>query len=93
MVDAAGVAAVVALVVAAYLLPEDLLAGELSGDTARDMRYALGVLVATAAVSAYHGSVFRQDRELVPPTPELLAGPRSVVLVGPADDHLARAAE
>ncbi|WP_454777654.1 DUF5671 domain-containing protein [Georgenia muralis] len=86
----AGVAAVVALIVAAYLLLEDLLAGELSGATARDMRYALGVLVAAAAVSAYHGSVFRQDRELVPPTPELPAGPRSVVLVGPADDHLAR---
>ncbi|MGM0384462.1 MAG: DUF5671 domain-containing protein [Actinomycetota bacterium] len=76
----AGVAAVVALIVAVFVLLQDVLAGLASGETVRTMRYALGVLVAAAAVSAYHGAVYREDREVaLPATP---AGPRSVLLVG-----------
>ena len=66
----AGVAAVVALLVAAYAFFRDLVDAQLGTATLRAMRYGLGVLVASAAVSAYHGAVFRQDRQIdVPDRP------------------------
>lgn len=77
-----GVAAAIALIVVAVILLQDVVEGRVSGATLRSMRYGLGVLVAAAAVSAYHGSVWREDRTtsrtLTPPT----TGPRSIVLVG-----------
>lgn len=77
-----GVAAVVALIVAVYVLLENVFEGTVSGETVRSMRYALGVLVSSAAVSAYHWAVSRQDRSFaVPGHP---TGPRSVMLVGAA---------
>ncbi len=76
----AGVAAVVALIVAVFVLLEDIFAGTTSGETVRSMRYALGVLVTAAAVSAYHWAVYREDREVA--LPEQSTGPRSVLLVG-----------
>lgn len=76
----AGVAAVIALLVAVFILFQDVLAGQGSSETFRAMRYAIGVLVATAAVSAYHGAVYREDREIALPAEPI--GPRSVLLVG-----------
>lgn len=83
----AGIAAVVSLIAAAVILFNDLVDGQVSAVTVRSMRYALGVLVATAAVSAYHGAIFGQDRA------RGLArarGPRSIVLVGQSDPDAAR---
>ena len=82
----AGVAAVIALLVAGYNFFRDLVDAQLGAATLRLMRYALGVLVASAAISAYHGAVFQTDRAVVPN--ERLPGPRSVVLVGPDDPQL-----
>jgi len=76
----AGVAAVIALIVVVFMLLRDVLAGSVSGETIRSMRYGLGVLLATAAVSGYHGAVYRQDRGVA--TPARTEGPRSVLLVG-----------
>ncbi len=84
----AGVAAVIALLVAGYTFFRDLVDAQLGAATLRSMRYALGVLVASAAISAYHGAVFQTDRAVVPN--ERLPGPRSVVLVGPDDPQLVR---
>ncbi len=75
-----GVAAVVALIVAVFFLLEDVFEGTTSGETVRSMRFAVGVLVTAAAVSAYHWSVHREDRKVA--LPESPTGPRSVVLVG-----------
>ena len=88
----AGIAAVVALLVATYLLVTDIVAGHAGLATLRSIRYGLGVLAGTAAVSAYHGAVFRQDRALgIPAQPSVHGtGPRSVVLVGAADPDLGR---
>lgn len=81
----AGVAAVIALIVTVFVLLQDVLAGTASGETIRSMRYALGVLLATAAVSAYHGAVYREDRAVTLPAAPL--GPRTVLLIGaPAPD-------
>lgn len=84
----AGVAAVIALLVAGYTFFRDLVDAQLGAATLRSMRYALGVLVASAAISAYHGAVFQADRGVLPVA--RLPGPRSVVLVGQDDPELAR---
>lgn len=84
----AGIAAVVALITAAVILFNDVVDGTVSGVTLRSLRYALGVLAATAAVSAYHGAIFGQDRAR---GVTHARGPRSIVLVGAADPDAARA--
>lgn len=75
-----GVAAVVALIVAVFVLLEDVFEGTTSGETVRSMRYALGVLATAAAVSGYHWAVYRQDRTVS--LPQRSTGPRSALLVG-----------
>lgn len=75
-----GVAAVVALIVAVFVLLEGVFENTLSGETIRSMRYALGVLATAAAVSAYHGAVYAQDRSITPG--QKITGPRSVLMVG-----------
>lgn len=83
-----GVAAAIALIVVAVMLLQDVVEGRVSGVTLRSMRYGLGVLVAAAAVSVYHGAVWREDRTIEPVRrPE--APPRRIVLVGPATPGLA----
>lgn len=76
----AGIAAVIALIVVVFVLLQDVIAGTASGETIRTMRYGLGVLLAAAAVSAYHGAVYREDREVI--LPARATGPRSVLLIG-----------
>ena len=82
-----GVAAVVSLLVGVYLLFEDMIKGAFGAETIRRMRWAIGVLVSTAAVAGYHWSVYRQDREYAPVRAH---GRRYVLLVGPADPDLVR---
>ena len=83
-----GVAAVVALIVGMYLLFQDFVSGTLGEQTLRSMRFPIGVLLTTAAVAAYHWTVYRADRAQVPEAVEA-HGPRYVLLVGPADDTIA----
>lgn len=79
----AGLTAVVALLTVGYSLFQDIVAAQIGPATLRSMRYGLGVLLAAAAVSVYHGAVFRQDRGIG--AQMSATRPRSVVLVGPAD--------
>lgn len=85
----AGIAAVVALLTIGYMFFQGMVAGTLGAATIHTMRYGLGVMVASAAVSAYHGAIFAQDRKVA--LPERVVGPASVVLVGAADVGLAKA--
>lgn len=84
----AGVAAVVALLIAGFIFFRDLVDAQLGAATWHSMRYSLGVLIASAAVSAYHGAVFQSDRRLL--SHDRVPGPRSVVLVGAANPALAK---
>lgn len=86
----AGITAVVALLAVGYVFFQDLVAAQIGAATLRSMRYGLGVLVASAAVSAYHGTIFRADRAAAVVAPAAVAGPRSVVLVGADDPGLIR---
>ncbi|HJR92954.1 MAG TPA: DUF5671 domain-containing protein [Acidimicrobiia bacterium] len=83
-----GVVAVIALLVGVFVLIEDLLEGRFGSETWRSMRFALALLVTTGAIAAYHWAVYGQDREAVPAQDRL--GPRHILLIGDADDEMAR---
>lgn len=84
-----GIAAVVAVLVGVYALFQDLVEGTVGLGTLRSMRAPIGLVVTTAAIAAYHGAVFRSDREHVPAAGEAQAL-RFVLLIGPADPAIAR---
>jgi len=65
-----GVVAIIVVLIAVYGLLEAALSGRLNGETVRDQRGALGVLVAAAALAAYHWAVYREDRRLAPSAPD-----------------------
>lgn len=83
-----GVAAVVSLLIGVYLLIRDTLTSTPAGQTLYDIRIALGVLVSTAAISAYHWAVYRGERDTMTAAAR---GPRYVLLVGAPDPELVRA--
>lgn len=78
-----GVAVVVAVIIAGVQFFDDAVAGALGASTVRSLRYGLGTIVAAVAVFAHHLAVFRADRRSPAPQPR---GPRSVLLIGAADD-------
>ena len=84
-----GVAAVISLLVGMYLLFQDVVNAVVGAETLRRMRFAIGVLLATAAISAYHWVVYRSDRKHAPSGPAEQE-PRYLLLVGPADREIAR---
>ncbi len=82
----AGVAAVVALLVGVYFVVEDILEGVLGTQTLRRVRFPIGVLMSSGAISGYHWTVYRGERA----KPVAHAhGPHFVLLVGPRDSVLA----
>ncbi len=83
----AGLVAVVVVLVAAFIVLNDVIRSTVGSGTVRDLRVPLGILVAAGAVSGYHWMVQREDRALAPP-PAAHPGPRLVLLVGPRDDAL-----
>jgi len=85
-----GVAAVVSVLVAAFLGIEDALQSGFDGQVLREMRIPLAILLATGAISGYHWVVFRHDRSQLPVTAPR-HGPRYVLLVG-APDGIVRGA-
>lgn len=81
-----GVAAVIALLVLVYLVLRDLLDGDAGLETLRQVRVPLGILATTSLLSAYHWTIFREDRragEQLASTQEGTEpqGPRRVLLV------------
>ena len=83
-----GVAAVISLLVGMYLLFEDVVNSVVGSETLRRMRFAIGVLLATAAISGYHWAVYLSDRKQAPSV-AAEQEPRYVLLVGPADHEIA----
>lgn len=83
----AGLVAVVVVLVAAFIVVDDVIRSTVGSGTVRDLRVPLGILVAAGAVSGYHWMVQREDRTLAPP-PAAHPGQRLVLLVGPRDEAL-----
>jgi len=85
-----GVAAVIAVLVAAFLGIQKALQNGFDAQVVREMRIPVAILLATGAISGYHWVVYRHDRSQVPVTAPQHA-PRYVLLVG-APDGLVRGA-
>jgi len=87
-----GVAAVVAILVAAFLGIQGTLQGGFDAHVLRDMRIPVAILLAAGAISGYHWTVYRDDRSRLPAkTPQ--HGPRYVLLVGAPDAIVGGAVE
>ncbi|MGD8149899.1 DUF5671 domain-containing protein [Ornithinimicrobium sp. Y1694] len=56
------VAAVIALMTLVYQILQSVLDGGVDAETMRRIRFPLGILVTTSLLSAYHWTVFREDR-------------------------------
>ncbi|HEX7404712.1 MAG TPA: DUF5671 domain-containing protein [Candidatus Nanopelagicaceae bacterium] len=83
-----GLTSVIVLLVGVFFLFDGIFKGNFGVDTLRRARFALAILIATAAVAGYHWMIYRAERELVTVG---LRGPRFVLLVGPKDPDLMRA--
>jgi hypothetical protein len=81
-----GIAAIVSLITGIFLLFSDVFQNQFGLDTFRGMRFAIGVLLTTGTVAAYHLTVYRGERHFIraPRTPH------SIILVGPKDPELVR---
>ena len=79
-----GVAAVVAILAAAFIGIQGALQDGFDAEVLRDMRVPLGILVTTGAISGYHWAVYRQDR-LRAPAVVAPHEPRYVLLIGAPD--------
>jgi hypothetical protein len=79
-----GVAAIVSLISGIFMLFSDIFQSQFSSDTFRSMRFAIGVLLTTGTVAAYHLMVYRGERQFVR-TPRTT---HNIILVGPKDPEL-----
>lgn len=82
-----GVAAVIAVLAAAFIGIEGALQDGFGLEVLREMRVPLGILVATAAVSGYHWTVYKQDRARTPAIVATSHAPRYVLLIGAPDQQ------
>ena len=87
-----GVAAVVAVLVAAFLGIQGTLEDGFDSQVVRDMRLPVAILLATGAVSGYHWTIYRDDRSRLP-APAARRGPRFILLIGAPDDAVRRVVE
>ncbi len=81
---AAGLVAVISLIILVFIAVEDLLEGNLGGATINSIAVPLSLIFTTGAVAWYHFAVFREDREIAPH--EELPSLREVVVVGSGED-------
>ena len=81
----AGVAAVISLITLIFLFFDDLLNSELQQTTLRDMRFAIGILITNLAISGYHWTIYKSERDT---TVEIFRRGRHITLVGPSDAHI-----
>ena len=77
-----GVAAIASVITGVFLFFDDLLNSELSLETLRSARFAIGILVTNAAISGYHWSIYRLERNV---PMQRIGKSRRIILVGPAD--------
>ena len=80
-----GIVAVVTLLVGVFFLFDDIFKGNFGIETLRRIRFALAILVTTAAIAAYHWLIYRSERLL---TSTSSRGPSYVLLIGPKDAEL-----
>ena len=80
-----GVAAIVSMISGIFQMFSDIFQSQFGSETFRSMRFAIGVLVVTGAVAAYHFMVYRSERQYMRAPAR---GGHSIILVGPNDPEL-----
>lgn len=80
-----GIVAVGTLLVGVFFLFDDIFKGNFGIETLRRIRFALSILLTTAAIATYHWFVYRAERDLVSTSKR---GPQFVLLIGPKDADL-----
>jgi len=80
-----GIVAIVSLITLVFQIFNGILNSTFGTSTFNEMRFALGFLISTGIVAAYHWAIYRQEKEV-----DVSFGTqaKSVVLVGPADSDL-----
>ena len=81
------VASVVSVITGVFIFLDDLLNSQLGGETVRQMRFAIAILVANGAISWYQWSIYRHERTIAVRKPRT---EKLIVLVGPRDSSFAR---
>ena len=81
------IASVISVITGVFIFLDDLLNSQLGGETVRQMRYAIAILLANGAISWYHWSIYRHERAIQVRKPK---SERMVVLVGPKDSSFAK---
>jgi len=79
-----GVVALISLIVLVFIAFEDLIGGSVTGETFREIRIPLALVITTGAIAWYHWRVFDADRESAP-SPEWRSPLREVIVLGSAD--------
>ena len=82
------IAAVISVLTGVFMFLDDLLNDQLSGETLREMRFAVAILLANAAIGWYHWSIYQQERDV---SVRKSRPDKFIVLMGPKDEKLASA--
>jgi len=80
-----GIVSIVSLITIVFQIFNGILSSTLGNATLNEMRFALGILVSTGIVAAYHWEIYRHEKEV-----EVSFGivTKSVILVGPLDPEV-----
>ena len=80
-----GIAAIVSLITVVFQIFNGIFSSTFGNATLNEMRYALGILISTGIVAAYHWEIYRHEKDIDVSfgTPAI-----SVLLVGPSDNDL-----
>jgi hypothetical protein len=82
---AGGIVAIVSLITIVYQLFDGLLTSTLGAKTVNEMRFAIGILVSTGIVAAYHWEIYRHEKDV---DVSIASTPINVLLVGPESAEL-----
>jgi hypothetical protein len=83
-----GIAAIISLITVVFQIFNGLLSSTLGSTTINEMRFALGILISTGIVAAYHWEIYRHEKDV---EVSFGTGTKSVLLVGPIDSEFVSA--
>ena len=83
-----GIVAIVSLITVAFQIINGILSSTLGNSTLNEMRFALGILISTGIVAAYHWEIYRHEKDVEVSFGSLT---KSVLLVGPTNPEFVHA--
>ena len=79
-----GIAAIISLITVVFQIFDGILSSTFGNATLNEMRFALGILISTGIVAAYHWEIYRHEKDI---DVSFGAQTKSVLLVGPVDQE------